>query len=94
MRVLAQTVLDPYNNHPYEMLIPNNAARTWATYVLKKLRISKQYVSRRQGFYQTGDPGYMARYIGTITEEQHRSLMTTYIPYAPPGLQYSCPTCS
>ena len=90
MRVEAQ--VDPYWNHPYEILIPNNVARRWATYVLKKLRVSKRYISRRQGLYETGDPSYIARYTGNISEDQHRALVTTYLPYAPPGAQYSCPT--
>ena len=92
MRVEAQE--DYFNNHSYTMLIPNNAARRWATQVLKNLRIQRQYIGRRQGYYTTGDPYYVARYTGTINNDQHRALVTTYLPYAPPGLQYSCPTCS
>lgn len=92
MRVKAQIQEDNWN-HAYIMFIPNNDARRWATYVLKKLQVQRQYISRRQGYLTTGDLDFIARYTGMINNDQHRALITTYLPFAPVGLQYSCPTC-
>jgi hypothetical protein len=84
---------EDYWNHEYTLFIYNNMARKWATYILKKLNIPRQYISRRQGFFTTGDPDYVARYVGTINNDQHHALLT-YLPYAPPGIHYECPTCT
>jgi len=94
MRAEAQIPEEDAWNHSYTLLIPNNAARKWATYVLKKLNVQRQYISRRQGYYTTGDPDYVARYVGMINNDQYRALMDTYLPYAPPGIQMDCPGCT
>jgi hypothetical protein len=94
MRVDAQIPEEDFWNHAYTMLIPNNAARKWATLVLKKLGVQRQYVSRRQGYYMTGDPDFIARYQGIINNDQYRALMDTYMPYAPYGIQMTCPGCT
>jgi len=93
MRVVAQVLEDDWN-HKYTIYIPNNASRKWATHVLKKLNVPKQYISRRHGYYTTGDPDYVARYEGMINNDQYRALVTTYLPYAPEGAQLICPTCT
>lgn len=93
MRVLAQMPIEEdYFNHKYTIYVPNNEARKWATYILKRLRIPKQYVSRRQGFLSTGEPSYMARYIGMINNDQ-LSAIQVYLPYAPAGAVFECPGC-
>lgn len=93
MRVEAQIVEEDYWNHKYSLLVPGNQARRWATYILNKLNVQKYYISRRKGFLMTGDPNYVARYTGMINNDQH-SALATYLPYAPPGVQYFCPSCS
>jgi hypothetical protein len=93
MRVDAQQVMqEDYFTHAYTLFVPNNQARKWATYILKKLNINRRYISRRQGFYETGERGYIARYVGTINNDQHRALVG-YLPYAPVGVDFECPTC-
>jgi len=94
MRVEAQVPQEDYWNHAYTLFIPNNAARKWATQILKRLNIQRQYISRRHGYYTTGDPDFVARYQGMINNDQYQALVTTYLPYAPYGIQLSCPTCS
>lgn len=75
------------------MMIPNNEARRWATFILNKLRVPKRYISRRQGWLSTGDVNYVARYTGTVNPDQYRAIQT-YLPYAPNGVEFSCPTIS
>jgi len=94
MRALAQVSEEDFWNHAYTLYIPNNAARKWATQVLKKLNVQRQYISRRHGYYLTGDPDYIARYQGIINNDQYRALAQTYLPYAPYGVQLVCPGCT
>jgi hypothetical protein len=94
MRVVAQVSEEDHWNHKYELLIPNNESRRWATHILKKLHVPKQYISRRQGYFSTGDKNYIARYVGTMNNDQYRAIVTTYLPYAPHGIELHCPTCS
>ena len=93
MRAIGQIFEEDAWNHKYDLIVPNNDARKWATYVLKKLNVARQYISRRHGYYTTGDPDYMARYTGMINNDQYQALMQTYLPYAPYGVQMVCPTC-
>jgi len=94
MRVEAQGIEEDFWNHAYTLYIPNNAARKWATQVLKKLNIERQYISRRHGYYTTGDPDYVARYQGMINNDQYYALMNTYMPFAPYGVEFQCLTCT
>jgi hypothetical protein len=93
MRVEAQQELqEDYFVHVYTLLVPNNPARKWATYILKKLNINRRYISKRQGWYETGEREYVPRYIGTLSPDQHYSFMQ-YLPYAPVGVEFYCPNC-
>jgi len=94
MRVEAQSLEEDFWNHAYALYIPNNESRKWATQVLKKLNIPRQYISRRHGYYLTGDPNYIARYQGMINNDQYKALITTYLPFAPYGVQLVCPSCT
>jgi hypothetical protein len=94
MELAAQFQEEDSWNHAYTLFIYTNIARKWATQILKKLNIPRQYISRRRGYYLTGDPDFVARYRGMINNDQYQALMTTYMPYAPEGLQMSCPTCT
>lgn len=87
MRVFAQD----FWQHIYTLMTPTTEARRWATFVLNKLRIPKRYISRRQGYLTTGDPMYVARYTGYLNPDQYHA-MQTYLPYAPAGVEFSCPT--
>ena len=93
MRVCAQNYEEDYFTHHYALYIPNNAARKWATSVLKKLRVSKSYISRRYGYSITRDVNYVARYVGMINNDQYHAL-NNYLPYAPEGVELYCPTCA
>lgn len=79
--------------HYYEVLTPTTDCRRWATYILNKLRVPKRYISRKQGYLSTGDVNYVARYVGYMNPDQYRAMLN-YTPYAPQGVQFSCPTCS
>jgi len=94
MEAIAQVPEEDSWNHAYILFIPNNAARKWATQILKKLNVPRQYISRRQGYYMTGDPDFIARYQGMINNDQYQALVNTYLPFAPYGVQFSCTTCT
>ena len=94
MRVDAQVSEEDFWNHAYTLYIPNNASRKWATHTLKKLNVQRQYISRRQGYYMSGDKDFVARYQGMINNDQYRALVTTYLPYAPYGVHMHCPGCT
>lgn len=96
MRIEAQeeVIQEDHWNHKYYLFVPNNAARKWATQILKKLNVNKVYVSRKQGYIATGDPSFIARYTGFINDDQYQALVNTYLPYAPYGVQFECPGCS
>jgi len=95
MRVEAQDLMPQEDdwNHKYYLYVPHNEARKWATQILKRLHVNKVYVSRKQGYFATGDPNFMARYTGFINNDQYRALITTYMPYAPQGIVFECPGC-
>lgn len=91
MRVCAQIPSEDYFTHHYALYVPNNEARKWATSVLNKLNVNKAYMSRNYGFSITGDPEYVARYVGMINNDQYHALHN-YMPYAPPGVELHCPS--
>jgi len=91
MRVCAQIFEEDYFTHHYALYVPNNEARKWATGVLNKLKVNKAYMSRKYGFSITGDPEYIARYVGMINNDQYYAI-SNYMPYAPAGVELYCPS--